>query len=87
MGENGLEVLDFLYRCDGRITDYGHPAGQVLINPATGAGERIEPETFSLLLDAGWIDTEDQGRIRRYRISAAGVARLQPPRIRASGAG
>jgi hypothetical protein len=70
------EVLEALRRCDGQITDYGHPAGQILFDPAVGVGERIEWEPFSLLCAEGWITTEDQGRIRRYRISEAGIARL-----------
>ena len=70
------EVLEALRRCDGQITDYGHPAGQVLFDPAVGVGERIERETFSLLCEQGWIATEDQGRIKRYRISETGITRL-----------
>jgi len=70
------ELLEALRRCDGQITDYGHPAGQVLFDPAKGVGERIEWETFSLLCGEGWITTEDQGRIKRYRISETGIIRL-----------
>lgn len=70
------ELLEVLRRCDGQITDYGHPAGQLLFDPAVGMGERIEWETFSLLRDEGWIATEDQGRIKRYRISETGITRL-----------
>ena len=70
------ELLEELRRCDGQITDYGHPAGQILFDPAIGVGERIEWETFSLLCEQGWIATEDQGRIKRYRISEAGTTRL-----------
>jgi hypothetical protein len=70
------EVLDTLRRSDGQITDYGHPAGQILFDPAIGVGERIEWETFSLLCEKEWIATEDQGRIKRYRISETGITRL-----------
>ena len=73
------EVLQELRRCDGQITDYGHPAGQILFDPTVGvarSSERIDPETFSLLCGEGWIATQDQGRIRRYRISESGIARL-----------
>jgi hypothetical protein len=70
------ELLEALRRCDGQITDYGNPAGQILFDPARGVGERIEWETFSLLCGAGWITTEDQGRIKRYRISETGITRL-----------
>lgn len=88
------EVLQELHRCDGQITDYGHPVGQILFNPAVGVSrpsERIEPETFSLLCVEGWITTQDQGRIRRYTISETGVARLveieSEPKAFARGAG
>jgi DNA-binding transcriptional regulator PaaX len=70
------ELLEALRRCDGQITDYGHPAGQILFDPAVGVGERIERDTFSLLCAQGWITTEDQGRIKRYRISETGITRL-----------
>jgi hypothetical protein len=73
------EVLQELRRCDGQITDYGHPVGQILFDPAVGvahSSERIDPETFSLLCGEGWIATQDQGRIRRYTISETGIARL-----------
>jgi hypothetical protein len=73
------EVLQELRRCDGQITDYGHPVGQLLFNPALGVArpsERIESETFTLLCAEGWITTQDQGRIRRYMISETGIARL-----------
>jgi hypothetical protein len=73
------EVLKKLHRCDGQITDYGHPVGQILFDPAVGvadSSERIEAETFSLLCGEGWIATQDQGRIKRYTISEAGIARL-----------
>ena len=73
------DVLQELRRCDGQITDYGHPVGQILFNPTVGVArtsERIDPETFSLLCEEGWILTQDQGRIRRYTISEAGIARL-----------
>jgi hypothetical protein len=73
------EVLRELHRCDGQITDYGHPVGQILFDPAVGvarSSERIDPETFSLLCEEGWIATQDQGRIRRYTISETGIARL-----------
>jgi hypothetical protein len=73
---NWKEVLEALRRSDGQITDYGRPAGQVFFDPAAGVGERIEEETFSLLCEAGWIATEDQGRIRRFRISETGMTRL-----------
>lgn len=76
---NWKEVLEALRRSDGQITDYGHPAGQVYFDPAVGVGERIEVEIFSLLRDAGWISTEDRGRIKRYRISEMGMARLSEP--------
>jgi hypothetical protein len=88
------EVLHELYRCDGQITDYGQPVGQILFNPVVGVSrpsERIEPETFSLLCVEGWIATQDQGRIRRYTISETGVARLaeveSEHRVFARGAG
>jgi hypothetical protein len=71
-----IKVLEALHRCDGQITDYGNRAGQILFDPAIGVGERIERETFSLLCEKGCITTEDQGRIRRYRISEAGMTRL-----------
>jgi hypothetical protein len=73
------EVLKELHRCDGQITDYGHPVGQLLFDPAVGVGrssERIDPEAFALLCAEGWIATQDQGRIRRYTISETGIARL-----------
>jgi hypothetical protein len=73
------EVLKELRRCDGQITDYGHPVGQILFDPAVGvarSSERIDPETFSLLCGEGLIATQDQGRIRRFTISEAGIARL-----------
>jgi hypothetical protein len=73
------EVLQELRRCDGQITDYGNPVGQILFDPAVGvgrAGERIEAETFSLLCEEGWIATQDQGRIKRYTISETGITRL-----------
>jgi len=31
---------------------------------------------FSLLCEKEWITTEDQGRIKRYRISETGITRL-----------
>ena len=83
-------MLEALRRSDGQLTDYGHPAGQVFFDPAVGVGERVEEETFSLLCEAGWISTEDQGRIKRYRISEAGMARLneaEQPLKAAAGAG
>jgi hypothetical protein len=73
------EVLKELRRCDGQITDYGHPVGQILFDPAVGvarSSERIDAETFSLLCEEGWIATQDQGRIRRYTISETGIARV-----------
>jgi hypothetical protein len=73
------EVLQELRRCDGQITDYGHPVGQILFDPTVGvahSSERIDADTFSLLCGEGWIATQDQGRIRRYTISEAGIARL-----------
>jgi len=73
------EVLQDLRRCDGQITDYGHPVGQILFDPAMGvarSSERIDPDTFLLLCGEGWIATQDQGRIRRFVISEAGIARL-----------
>jgi hypothetical protein len=72
------EVLEDLHRCDGQITDFGRPVGQILFDPAPGntRAERIEWETFSLLRDAGWIVTEDKGGIQRYRISEAGFAHV-----------
>jgi hypothetical protein len=73
------EVLQELHRCDGQITDYGHPVGQILFDPAVRVrrtGERIEPETFTLLCEEGWIATQDQGRIKRYTISETGITRL-----------
>jgi hypothetical protein len=82
-----IEVLDDLRRCDGQITDYGHPAGQVLFDPAIAVGKRIEWETFSLLREEGWITTDDRGRIKRYRISDAGIARSQQPQALAAEAG
>jgi hypothetical protein len=87
---NWKEVLEALRRSDGQITDYGHPAGQVYFDPAIGVGERIEVETFSLLREAGWISTEDRGRVKRYRISETGMARLtviEPLLKAAAGAG
>jgi hypothetical protein len=73
------EVLEKLHQCDGQITDFGRPVGQIFFDPAPGnarAAERIESETFSLLRDAGWIATEDEGRIKRYRVSESGFAQL-----------
>jgi hypothetical protein len=73
------DVLQELRRCDGQITDYGHPVGQLLFNPAVGVSrpsERIEPETFALLCAEGWIVTQDLGRIRRYTISETGIGSL-----------
>jgi hypothetical protein len=88
------EVLKELRRCDGQITDYGRPVGQILFDPAVGvarSSERIEPETFALLCEEGWIATQDQGRIRRYTISEMGIARLDEvepePKVLARGAG
>ena len=74
------EVLHELRRCDGQITDFGGPVGQILFDPAVGkasAAERIEWETFALLCDKGWIATEDEGGIKRYTISEAGFAHLR----------
>ena len=73
------DVLEELSHGDGQITDYGRHVGQILFNPTFGrlrSGERIESETFSVLRDRGWIFTEDQGEIKRYTISEAGVAYL-----------
>jgi len=72
------EVLADLHRCDGQITDFGRPVGQILFDPAVGnaRAERIEWETFSLLRDEGWIVTEDRGGVKRYRISEAGFAHV-----------
>jgi hypothetical protein len=73
------EVLKELRRCEGQITDYGHPVGQILFDPSVGVAhpsERIEHETFVLLCEEGWIATPDQGRIKRYTISETGIARL-----------
>jgi hypothetical protein len=73
------EVLKELHRCNGQITDYGHPVGQILFDPAVGvahSSERIDTEAFSLLCEEGWISTQDQGRIRRFTISETGIARL-----------
>ena len=87
---NWNEVLEALRRSDGQITDYGHPAGQVFFDPAAGVGERIEGEVFSLLCEAGWITTEDQGSVKRYRVSETGMARLdqtEPQFQVAAGAG
>jgi hypothetical protein len=84
------EVLQKLHRCDGQITDFGGPVGQIFFDPApgnAGAGQRIESETFSLLRDKGWIATEDQGGIKRYRVSELGFAHLNDagskPKVRA----
>ena len=74
-----IEVLEELCRCDGQITDYGRPAGQIFFAPATGnthSYERIEWEIFSRLRAEGWITTEDRGAIRRYKVSEAGTAFL-----------
>jgi len=87
---NWKEVVEALRRSDGQITDYGRPTGQVFFDPAVGVGERIEEETFSLLCEAGWISTEDRGRIKRYRITEAGITRLseaEPQLKAAAGAG
>ena len=72
------EVLADLHRCDGQITDFGSPVGQILFDPAVGnaRAERVEWDTFSLLRDKGWIVTEDRGGIKRYRISEAGFAQV-----------
>jgi hypothetical protein len=71
-------VLDQLHRRDGQITDFGRPVGQIFFDPAPGnaRAERIEWEVFSLLREEGWIATEDEGAIKRYRISEAGFAHL-----------
>jgi hypothetical protein len=88
------EVLDELGRCDGQITDYGRPVGQLLFDPALAnahGGVRIEGDIFSILRDEGWIATDDQGEIKRYRITEAGTANLNQTephsnaRARASG--
>jgi len=71
-----IDVLEMMRRCDGQITDYGRRTGPILFDPSFGtphAGERVEGETFLLLRDKGWVTTEDQGVIRRYRISSAGT--------------
>jgi hypothetical protein len=75
------EVLADLHRCDGQITDFGSPVGQILFDPAVGnaRAERVEWDTFSLLRDKGWIVTEDRGGIKRYRISEAGFAHIRVP--------
>jgi hypothetical protein len=73
------EVLEELHRCDGQITDFGPPVGQIFFDPTLGdarAAERIEWEIFSLLRDEEWIATEDEGSIKRYRLSVAGRAHL-----------
>jgi hypothetical protein len=73
------DVLEELLRCDGQITDFGHPTGAILFDPTMGTphpGERIELETFSLLRDNGWVTTDDRGVIRRYRISRVGTNQL-----------
>jgi hypothetical protein len=73
------EVLEGLHRCDGQITDFGRPVGQIFFDPTLGnarAAERIEWEIFSLLRDEEWITTEDEGGIKRYRLSVAGRAHL-----------
>lgn len=73
------EVLKELRRCDGQITDYGPPVGQILFDPAVRVdrvNERVEPETFSFLCEKGWIATQDQGRIKRYTISETGITCL-----------
>jgi hypothetical protein len=73
------EVLEELHWYDGQITDFGRPVGQIFFVPAPGntrTGERIESETFSRLRDEGWIATEDEGRIKRYRVSESGFAHL-----------
>jgi hypothetical protein len=71
------DVLEELRRSDGQITDYGRPAGPILFDPTIGPGERVEWETFSTLRDSGWVTTDDQGPIRRYRISSAGADQLR----------
>jgi hypothetical protein len=73
------DVLEELRQCDGQITDYGRPVGQIMFDPTIGnthAGKRIEWDTFLTLRDEGWIATEDQGVIKRYRISETGTSRL-----------
>jgi hypothetical protein len=73
------EVLEELSRCNGQITDFGHHAAPIFFDSAMGnkhSGERVEWEVFLRLREEGWIVTEDQGNIKRYRISAAGDAHL-----------
>jgi hypothetical protein len=73
------EVLEELQRCDGQITDYGRPARQILFDPAVGtshSGQGVEWEIFLLLRDEGWISTEDQGSVKRYRLSEMGIIQL-----------
>ncbi len=76
--ETWSDVLEELYRCEGQITDYGHPVGQILFDPTlrVGTSQRIEPQIFDFLREQGWIETPDQGRVCRFTISDAGIARL-----------
>lgn len=66
------EVLEALRRCDGQITDFGRHTAPIFFASVIGnshTGERIEIEAFRILRDEGWIVTEDQGQIKRYRIN------------------
>jgi len=87
------EVLEELRRCNGQITDFGSHAGPIFFDSVIGdsrRGERIETEAFLILRDEGWIVTEDQGEIKRYRINDdrnAQVNELRSNRIRAASAG
>lgn len=71
-------VLKALSRGNAQITDYGDPIGPVLFDPSLHAGnsQRIEARLFVFLCEQGWIETADEGRIRRFVISDAGIARL-----------
>jgi len=71
-------VLEQLRRSDTQITDYGQPVGAFLFDPHLHAGKSqpVAAHVLTFLSGQGWIQTADEGRIRRFTISAAGIARL-----------
>lgn len=84
------EVLVELRRSNGQITDFGRHTAPVFFDSVIGnsrTGERIEIEAFLILRDEGWIVTEDEGEIKRYRINEdrnAHVSELRSDKVRAA---
>lgn len=86
------EILEELRQCNGQITDLGRHTAPIFFDSVIGnshTGEWIEIEAFLILRDEGWIVTEDQGEIKRYRINEdrnAHVNELRSDKVRTASA-